>query len=453
MNNQILNSKSFVIVFTYAPAGLGHLRVTDTLYHGLKIENDPILMGSHDRRLTFVHQIISITPWGQYLYNWVQQGRWQENIMTFLYRYFLRNQTELIYNQMLTILAQRLEVPEYVLVVSTHFGLAHQLASIKNKLEKVTKIRLFLILQVTDDSPQPIWYVPGADIIFVPSERTKHLLQQYGKTHNLAPVNFEVIPYPINPLLSERSNELYKEREKQLDITKKSQIHIAIPISGGAVGLDYVAPLIDRLHHKSNRFVFHIISKISLFTQTFLTKMLERPYVKTKVSSHDRGIVSLYEKAYHEFPISLEITKPSEQAFKALFDTKQVGGSLLLFSHPVGRQEFDNIEFLRRHHLLPSAAMKTMLYNRAKKNEPLTREEHQIIHAQARHWRALEIPWSAAEGADFIWWCYKEGIFATMLNYTPLTKGEKDTYETSPDGVKQFWMKVNEYLDKELHSG
>ena len=55
----MLQDKNFLIIFTYAPAGLGHLRVTDALFHGLSKDIKPLILGSHDKTIAFLHQIAS----------------------------------------------------------------------------------------------------------------------------------------------------------------------------------------------------------------------------------------------------------------------------------------------------------------------------------------------------------------------------------------------------------
>lgn len=102
--------------------------------------------------------------------------------------------------------------------------------------------------------------------------------------------------------------------------------------------------------------------------------MLKRSYVDITVSSQDKEIVHKYEEIYKEFPISLEITKPSEQSFKALLECTMQGASLLLFSEPIGRQEKDNLNFLRRSNLIPHISVNNLLWEYAGRDKPLVDE-------------------------------------------------------------------------------
>jgi hypothetical protein len=54
--------------------------------------------------------------------------------------------------------------------VCTHFGLAHKLAAIKEKLQKEKQVRMVLVVFVSDDTFQHIWYIDGADLLVVGSQ-------------------------------------------------------------------------------------------------------------------------------------------------------------------------------------------------------------------------------------------------------------------------------------------
>lgn len=442
-----LSQKNLVLIFTYAPAGLGHLRVTDALYTGLPQEVSPLLLGSQDTGIKGIHRVLSIHPVLRILFEWGQNGL-QQYIFTDIYRWILRLRLGLIYQQMGTVLDQRIETPETVLVVATHFALAHELAAIKQRVEQDKKVRMILVVQVTDDSPQPVWFVPDADLIFVPSERTKNKLIEHGKAKKLPMPRFEVVPYPISPVLGDRLSTVeFHEREHQLDIESKSLIHVAIPISGAAVGLEYTTRLVDNLYKRSHRFMFHIVTRSAPYTLLFLKEMIERPCAKLYVSAEDREVVNNYEDVYKKYQISLEVTKPSEQCFKALFSPHQRGGAILLLSSPVGRQEYDNIDFLRRHKLIPTISEKTYLWERAKANASLKTGKGVQLLTDCVYWRGVELPADPDEASHFIWWCMKEGLFYKMAaQYTKERETNHDQGEMEPTGVKQFWDKVAEFL-------
>lgn len=66
-----LKDKSLLIIFAYAPAGLGHLRVTDALYQGLpKDINTPLILGSQDETITYLHRLMSLNPLISFLANY-----------------------------------------------------------------------------------------------------------------------------------------------------------------------------------------------------------------------------------------------------------------------------------------------------------------------------------------------------------------------------------------------
>ncbi|MBW7960217.1 hypothetical protein B6D29_00605 [Microgenomates bacterium UTCPR1] len=431
-----LKDRSLLVVFAYAPAGLGHLRVTDALYHGLpKDANTPLLLGSQDQTITYLHRLMSLNPVISRLADWIESNIFIEEISTAIYRRILEANTDILYRQMLTIVDEVYETPSKILVVATHFGLAHQLAAIKKRLEKEKNIRMILTVQVTDDSPFRIWVVPEADLIVVPSEATKNNLDQFIKKMGYR-VPTVVNPYPISPTLTKTlsENEL-KEKFDQVDPNKDTKTKIIIPVSGAAVQTDFLTNIIGKLHGKSNRFVFHIVVKNAPFTRNFISKMASLDFVHLSIGATDRKMIDNYEYVYNQNTISLEITKPSEQAFKALIDPSKKSASILLFSKPVGRQEKDNLNFLRRHQLIPSYQDEELLW---------TMTEDEKIFSKARSWRGLCLPFHSSRAADFIFWCLKTGLFSKMLQFDK--KREANKKELGSDGVVGYWQLVADLI-------
>ncbi len=437
------NSKELLLLFTYAPAGFGHLRVTDALYHGLPDGAYALILGAQDKSIVAIHRLMSTNFLVRKISEQLEGGILEE-ILTAFYRFFLQRRAGLLYSQIVTILDQQLTRPSKVLIVSTHFGIAHQIAALKEKLENEKKVKIVLVVQVTDDSPRPIWYIEGADTIFVPSERTKKQLEQYGRKYHLKPLVIRVIPYPLSPRLQEKITDYqFHERIHQLTFNSLSQIHIAIPISGAAVGTQFSTDLIDELYKKSHRFIFHVITKNVLYTSGFIQQMLNRPYVDLLVSSQDKEVVDKYEEVYKQHIIALEITKPSEQAFKAILDSKRRGGSVLLFTQPIGQQEYDNVDFLKRHNLIPSNHEHSELWDFAQKNQLLDTQKHKNTHSQTTAWGGLMLPHNPFQAANFIWWGIQHGLFSTMtIHRVQPDSNDPHKYELQIDGVKQFWNQV-----------
>ena len=52
------------LVLCYAPAGLGHLRIMDALYHGLPDTVNPVVLGSQDESIRIIHRLTSTHPIG-----------------------------------------------------------------------------------------------------------------------------------------------------------------------------------------------------------------------------------------------------------------------------------------------------------------------------------------------------------------------------------------------------
>lgn len=442
-----LTSKSTVLLFAYAPAGLGHLRVTDALYYGLPTNAAPLLLGSQDKRITYIHRLMSVHDITRTIFEWLERGK-AEDITTSLYRWLLRMNSGLLYQQLTTIIDQSMVIPETLIIVATHFGLAHQAAHVKEQLKIERGIHVKVVVQVTDDSPHHIWYVPGADIIFVPSAQTKEKLLEYGRAVKLPEVNIEVNPYPLSPHLNTALSQTGQHaRSLQYDPHATTPIHVAIPISGAAVGTNYMKCVIDALHQKSHRFFSHVVSKNAPFTYSFIFEMNNRSYVDVQTSRTDKRVIEMYEKLYSQKTIGLEITKPSEQAFKALMSPDKRGGSMMFFSTPVGRQEYDNLDFLRRHHLIPFKTDQKEMWNYARKDVFTNTQELRPLITKAGRWRGLMLPTDPKEAANFIWWCIQVGVLRSMQSCRNIDVVDNNhEYELRPDGVDEFWKKTEDLL-------
>jgi len=436
----VFKNPELLTIFTYAPAGLGHLRVTDALYEGLPRETKSLLLGAHDTSVGTIHRLVSVHPGGRQFMEWWQNGL-PESLFTFVYRRWLRSHTTILYEQITTILDQSLKPPKTVLFISTHFGLAHQITTLKARIEKERHIRLLLVVQVTDDSPQQLWYVPGADLLVVPSDRTCRRLTDFAKQLEVTVVPIRVASYPISLRLKDAlSKQARDERLLQLSPGNSAQIHVSLPISGAAVGLTFFSQLVDYLYSLNSRFHFHVIVKSTSYTRAFISEMSRKTFATLYTRMTDREIVDTYQEVYAQKVIGLEITKPSEQAFKALVTPRQRGGAILLFSRAIGRQEFDNLDFLRRHNLIPLLSERNYLWNQAlnlNRAQP-TMNEH--IMREAKNWRGVCIPDTAHHAAQFINWALAQGIFHEMYHCNVTPKGtDEHQHELQSDGVRQFW--------------
>lgn len=441
-----LESSKNAILIAYAHAGLGHLRVADALRHALPEDSEPILLVTQDDSIRSIHRIISVHPWAKALMEWIQHGT-PEKWFTRFYRRALRADAMPLMQRLYDIYEQQLEPPKRLVVVATHFGLAHQIAWIKDRFEKKYNVSIVLVVQVTDDSPQRIWYVEGADVIVVPSELTKRSLQEYAVKEKLKAVPFAVIPYPLDPdLTATLEQEKFQNRVTQFSDKSDLPIQVAVPVSGAAVGTMFLGSLMQNLARFSRRFRFHLVIKDSIHTKFFIMQMNRRHDVEVLTSHSDREVVKSYRTLYQQTVIALEVTKPSEQAFKALMQPTDIGGSILLFTEPVGRQEYDNLDFLQRHNLIPIKEINDKLTSWAAENRPMSPEEKQLIWPLAAHWRGVRIPRNPQEAAQFIWWCYLEGLFSQMLNCTS-TAALDDAFphEVTDDGAQQFWQVVSKF--------
>lgn len=427
-----LTKPDTLIVVTFAKAGLGHLRVAYALLEGLPTEANFTFMSSLDSATTSLHRLTSINPTMRTLGEAMQYGVF-ENLFTSLYTASLRRSAGKLLPQITSIVDSLKVRPKRIVFVSTHFGLAHQLSGLKHKIKSVTGIEAKLAVVVTDDSPQRPWYVPGADIIFVPSELTKNKLASLGHAQSAKPA-IEVVSYPLSLKLGDRLKKAkYKYKMRQADFRNKSKIKIAIPVSGAAVGLFYFREITKALHKLNSRYKFFILSRKSAYTARFLEAMAKREYVVVESYEHDRLVVSNYNNMIQNNTIGFEITKPSEQAFKALYTPEEKGGVVLLFSHPVGRQEYDNLFYLSRQGFIPEKSEQEELWLKATVGAAAGEE----LLSKAENWRGVRLMHNPAQSALFIEWCLREGVFFRMMKYLGKPRIE---------GVKKIWELVDEIL-------
>jgi hypothetical protein len=431
---KILSEAGTEIVFTYASAGLGHLRCTDALKDGLPKGVSSSIWFPKDESMRFIHRLTSVDPAMRAIMEYVQHGL-PQTIFTHFYRNYLRSRGKDIRENLLQRIKK--ERPKKLVIVTTHFGFAHQVAAIKNNLEKITGCRIILIVQVTDDSPQYIWYVPGADLTFVTSEYVKKGLTEYGTRVNLPKIRIEINPYPLNPSLSiPLNNQEMMEKIAEADAKSKKTIHVLVPISGAAVGTHYIRELMEKMHEKSERYFFHVVSKIAPYTKKFLGELKNKKYIKVYASENDKEVVDLYDEVLKKNVVLLEISKPSEQAFKAVLGPEFRGGVLMLFNQAVGRQEYENLDYLVRRNLIPDGGENDKLW--------LTALEGKIYSEKTSHLKAgIRLPIEATLAAGFIQWCLEKGIFIKMM----LADKNEDNYpnELNGNGVERFWERTAEF--------
>lgn len=403
-----------LIVITFARAGLGHLRVANAIIEGVPAGTDTVLFSTTDRATSFFHRLSSINPIMRGIAEAMQHGL-LEAVFTLLYTSSIRARAKRLLPQIEAVISQQQARPSELVFISTHFGLAHELCEIKAAIKEKTGVAVKVVVVVTDDSPQRAWSVPGADLTIVPSRETRR---------KLGAPNSRVVHYPLSPALGrELSPQKFAYRLAQADPESRVSVKIILPVSGAAVGLEFSRKLMEALHAKSPRFKFFIISREAPYTSEFLASVQDERYVSVERNTFDRMVVASYNKIIKRNTITYEITKPSEQAFKALYTPRQVGGTIMLLSQPVGRQEHDNLWYLERNGLIPNATQHRALW----------RHDTTML-AHARNWRALRLPKSPEKSAEFIDWCLSSGVFDQMLRFGKKPKS---------NGVARIWEAVS----------
>jgi len=401
---------------------LGHLRVTDALAGARPADTSHVILGSFDKFMGWIHRVASINPIVKSIFISSQYGFF-EDILAHVYRLFLVLGSKKISNQLLDIIYKHPNVDHFQ-IVATHPGLAHQIGAIKDKIAKRTGKKIDFIVQVTDDTYQHIWLVKGADLTIVPSAFVKYKIEDYAKSQGIKFVA-EVVPYPIDIALTEYLPKGLDRSDtfKRVD----TPINVIVPISGAAVGLMYLIELIQNLEKLSNRFNFWVIVRKASYTDFFITLLLRVSGVNIVVGKNDNEMINLYELIYQQNLIHLEITKPSEQSFKAIVEPSRVGGSVLLFAEPLGRQEIENVSFLRRHSLVKNIA--------------------DVRFHQAGSLRSLILGKNARKAAGDIYRCATDGIFEEMSDPKyEFSPNSVKSGEVGSNGAKLFWEIVQKYF-------
>jgi len=434
--NQFFSDPSIQILFATAPTGLGHIRVTEAL----KSELSPLIktetIGIMNPTSQFLYRIVSQNLITRYLMEFLQTNPIGERVVAWFYTKKLRSRTRPIRLYLQTIITKRKGKPKTVVIVATHFALAHQIAACKKRIEHTLNLNIILAVVVTDDSPQIMWAVRGADYIFVPSKRTAHgITKELGD--KVGSTKVIVSPYPLSKNIQQPLSEVQvAKRHEQVDPHADKRLQILIPISGAAVGLSYFQSLIPEVTKRKDIFCT-VVSRDSSYTKNFLEWCGQQKRIHILKSTSDHNVVLAYEKQMKQRVFAVEITKPSEQAFKALLTPSQRGGVILLFSKPVGRQEYDNISFLKRHGLMPNDSDEKKLARLFYFNQ--TSLIDQPFLGRAHHWRGIEIPWIGVEGGVAITRLYQSGVLKAMSNF----ESSNSILELRGDGAKLFWERLS----------
>lgn len=419
----VASGKKPFIVITYSLAGLGHLRVARALAAALPPGHDFAVLPGSESILSRAHGVMSNNPVLRNLFEFLQKCG-PEVVINGLLRSLVRATSRQAKDELISLVKKQAALPSELAIVCTHFMLAEQLTYQKSALSRALNIPVKIYLQVTDDTVQNIWYIPGVDRLVVPSPHVANHFKNYAATHHLPEIPISVCPYPVSPLLTTTltPDELSVRRAQY---EGRGVLSLLAPLSGATVGLDYLAELAVSLQDQSVHFTFVGQASPRL-------KSLERLPVELLKAETAEGAVTAYDTYYREHVVGAEITKPSEQAFKALIPTDRVGGSILLFARPVGLQEYENFRYLEHYHFIPTLPVHRELYDLAKTHTSLPAK----FPSLAAPWRGLRLPTDPALAATFIAWARTSGLLSLMGTEVPTAP------ELSSDGAKLFWQHI-----------
>lgn len=426
-----LLSPDNLVVFTTAPTGHGHIRAMDALKDGLPPNVKTYNLGIKNVRANKIHALGSRLHILQKITEFYQTNSTAERVATAFYKFSLKYNLDFVITGLKKIIN---ETPsgKNLVIISTHFGLGFSIASKKTLIEKALNKKIFLFIVMTDDSPQRVWAVEQSDIIFVPSKQTAEVISTYlgAKSPQTKVVT---ISYPVPPRLAQKlSDDEFQKVANQIDPGGNIPTQIEIPLSGAAVQLDYFEKLIKDL--SSPKFQFTVIGEAGMYTFMFFNRLKKKPRVQLSIGNTALQTVKLYESLFYQSARpAIEITKPSEQAFKAILKPNERGGVILLLTDPIGRQEKDNLNFLIRNDLMPDKQAQEKL---------VALDDLDYLRYRASHWRAIKLPSNPSQAAALIKNMRSSGIFSAMLSYVSHTKPE-----LTSEGVGQIWGEIDKYLE------
>ena len=427
-----------LIIFTASPTGLGHIRVMDALMDGLLPGSQFTKIELENIRANKIHALGSRVPILTRFTEFYQTNKIAEFIATMIILPYYKKQTKELKEKLAEIKEQYPNKKRWI-IVSTHFALAYPIVEIKQELASKYGVQILNAVVVTDDSPQRIWAIDGSDIVLAPSRDTAERLQEFLNKNSKTII--KAVSFPISPRLKQPlTQEEFQILENQFDPKAKNPLHISIPISGAAVQINFLASLVNIL--AQDNFQFTIIGQLTSYTKTFFEKVKQIPRAQLAEGTSAKQTVSLYESIFYQgLRPALEITKPSEQCFKAILKPNERGGVILLLTNPVGRQEYDNLNFLIRHLLLPDDNEQKLLEKYLLKDGTLPESERPQWHYKASHWRAVRLPNSPQKAAEFIKKLKQEGILHSMLAYVA-----QPQVDLTSDGVSQIWKRISEVI-------
>lgn len=427
-----------LVLFTVAPTGLGHIRVMDALKDGLYPGVVSETIGLQNINASKIHSLGSRIPFLTKITEFYQTNPLAEAIVSKIYINYLKGRKKEIFENLASVASEHSDYKFWV-IISTHYALAYSILAVKEEIEKEFGVEIMLCVVVTDDSPQRVWAVKDADIVFVPSQKTKETLIKLGMPEE----KLKVISFPVSPRLTQKlSKDEFGKIVEQFNPKSKLAMQIEIPISGAAVQLVYLEKVIQILSPEP-LFQFTVVGLSSIYTKSFFERIVKLPHVQVSIGATNEETVELYESIFYQ-PMrpAIEITKPSEQTFKAILNPNERGGVILLLTDPVGRQEKDNLEFLVRHKLMPDKEQRQRLEGFLLQDKPLSEEEKSFCHYNASHWRAIKLPSNPELTAKFIKRLKEEGIFASMLSYVAEAQPE-----LTSNGVKMIWDEINKTIE------
>jgi hypothetical protein len=413
---------------------------------GLKSELDPSIktetIGIMNPTSQFLYRIVGQNIVTRWLMEFFQTDPIGERIVAWFYTKNLRSRTRPVRLYVQSIIEGNRRQIKTVIIVATHFALAHQIAACKKKVERNLSVKIVLAVVVTDDSPQIMWAVKGADYIFVPSAFCRNGIRK-ELAGNIGTTKICVSAYPLSKNIQKELSAIQlAKRQVQVDPFSHKKLKILIPVSGAAIGLSYFQSLIPEVTKKKD-IMCTVVSRDSSYTKNFLHWCSRQKRIHVLKSTSDHNVVLSYEKQMKTHVFGVEITKPSEQAFKSLLSPTQRGGVILLFSKPVGRQEYDNIAFLKRHGLMPGSSDEKKLAQLYYFNKTSFIDKNFLN--RAKNWRGIEIPWIGVEAGVAIARLYETGVLQSMTSF----QQKRFIPELRSDGSRMFWERLKIELTNE----
>lgn len=348
----------------------------------------------------------------------------------------LRNHPESNPDAVSQIFQKELKSPDNSWLVFTNADVAQAYARAKIKNPDHAFKEAKSIVVVTDNFPINIhlfWLIP-CDYLVVPNQETLasaySALTYWDKMWpGQKPPKIVVNSFPIHPTHEEAMpTELQKNRRQALDSYDFTKPQAAFLLGGASVQAEYMQILVKQSCWWLQPYS---VLRNHIQTRSLQDAITSVPKGRVDLVSDNNALIQALNQRMSENPPDIIVVKPGELSNLARLPTDSRGGGQLFFTHPVGNQEKQNIEYLRRKGLMLSEFDGQKLIQDFKGKTPTSPGKILYWSSQSRRLRAIRLPDDPYQAARFM---------NSLYHHQILHKVHMDNQHLEPPiGATRFW--------------